>query len=674
MAREPRSQEARGRGIPKSNSRNAIPRGTVASCIRNLQALSTIESSAQRVVPVSKARRYEASPPNSTLNSINLSFVPISRAEPQSEPVGVVMPHTFFGYKTPRINHEQVHASCMADLQTTRAAAKASLSAKRAVSAGFPSAYRPILSTRIVSCPTPHISTTSEGKKWLHIDFQQMLDPMVSVSSTATTSTLRRQSVRDLFLDHGVERPSGFASPTGLTEQSLEVGEHSCVSCHICFHVNEHVRTGCDLCGHRFCSTCSATIQLDGANNSKMRQAKTKSVEQKMTSPPLYDVKAELRRHAFRQLAAAFRLPIAERGALERRALDCRAVQQRKNQVMPETLSATDRDLTKDYFSISSTSISASSGCESPTCKATHRGHSPFRHATSCTQKSDATEMGITMQSAHVHESANSITPTTDDNPYFSIPYSRTSHAKVHVANSSSIRHEARRAAQVIKPPSGYVICRGYPRTGHERCGSPVEEGIVGNCQHCIDDCDCQACQSVPHAVRCCTSKEHRTVIHLHQTSGIRSMRTTTISSSEETQGAERLFPALMETGGGVDRHRSRLPIVSHSTERGLSLQAPQNGMVTVGKVLKLKKDPAKKPTAQESTFSFADLRAIQQQVSKRQSISPQRARKRQSIVGQPAAVSSLNGRIFGASKTMEDPSVVSHCDATKMIKRRESQ
>jgi hypothetical protein len=40
-----------------------------------------------------------------------------------------------------------------------------------------------------------------------------------------------------------------------------------------------------------------------------------------------------------------------------------------------------------------------------------------------------------------------------------------------------------------------YVECHGYPRTGHARHGSPISTGVVGECQHCLDDCQCAACQ-----------------------------------------------------------------------------------------------------------------------------------------------------------------------------------
>ncbi|KAG4025933.1 hypothetical protein MFRU_048g00440 [Monilinia fructicola] len=64
---------------------------------------------------------------------------------------------------------------------------------------------------------------------------------------------------------------------------------------------------------------------------------------------------------------------------------------------------------------------------------------------------------------------------------------------------------------------SDYVECHGYPRTGHWDCDrSPVSSGVLGDCQHCLDDCECSACQSTVHSVRCCTNEVHKSMIHHH--------------------------------------------------------------------------------------------------------------------------------------------------------------
>jgi hypothetical protein len=52
---------------------------------------------------------------------------------------------------------------------------------------------------------------------------------------------------------------------------------------------------------------------------------------------------------------------------------------------------------------------------------------------------------------------------------------------------------------------------------GHARHSSPVSSGIVGECQHCQDDCQCLACQSTYHSVRCCFHEDHKAIIHHHR-------------------------------------------------------------------------------------------------------------------------------------------------------------
>lgn len=78
--------------------------------------------------------------------------------------------------------------------------------------------------------------------------------------------------------------------------------------------------------------------------------------------------------------------------------------------------------------------------------------------------------------------------------------------------------NESEHGAKRPKYGSDYVECRGYPRTGHGHCDrSPVSSGVLGDCQHCLDDCECSACQSTVHSVRCCTNEVHKPMIHLHR-------------------------------------------------------------------------------------------------------------------------------------------------------------
>ncbi|RKF77317.1 hypothetical protein GcM1_220027 [Golovinomyces cichoracearum] len=74
--------------------------------------------------------------------------------------------------------------------------------------------------------------------------------------SISTTSTVRRQSVRDLFDKHRVERPSGLASSD---EPQVFMGFHKQESykhCHLCSCINKSDSEMCFNCKHYFCSRC----------------------------------------------------------------------------------------------------------------------------------------------------------------------------------------------------------------------------------------------------------------------------------------------------------------------------------------------------------------------------------------------------------------------------------
>ncbi|CZT05572.1 uncharacterized protein RAG0_11597 [Rhynchosporium agropyri] len=80
-----------------------------------------------------------------------------------------------------------------------------------------------------------------------------------SEATIATTSTMRRQNVRDLFDDFGIQRPAGLASrevsryisePTYSTEQQT--------LCHLCSWSSSQDSIKCWRCNHRFCVQCKA--------------------------------------------------------------------------------------------------------------------------------------------------------------------------------------------------------------------------------------------------------------------------------------------------------------------------------------------------------------------------------------------------------------------------------
>ncbi|KAF7948950.1 hypothetical protein EAE96_008129 [Botrytis aclada] len=102
---------------------------------------------------------------------------------------------------------------------------------------------------------------------------------------------------------------------------------------------------------------------------------------------------------------------------------------------------------------------------------------------------------------------------------------------------------------------SDYVECRGYPRTGHGHCDrSPVSSGILGDCQHCIDDCECSACQSTVHSVRCCTNEVHKPMIHLHRSPAKVSLNEAFNSNTGHLSSKQEKKPYILSRSQTYDR------------------------------------------------------------------------------------------------------------------------
>ncbi|KAF8863731.1 hypothetical protein BDZ45DRAFT_737935 [Acephala macrosclerotiorum] len=81
-----------------------------------------------------------------------------------------------------------------------------------------------------------------------------------SEASFATASTIRRQSVRDLFDDYGIERPAGLASSKESSRDAEDTPRPTRPHrfCHLCSWVNSSPSVKCWRCSHRLCSICDA--------------------------------------------------------------------------------------------------------------------------------------------------------------------------------------------------------------------------------------------------------------------------------------------------------------------------------------------------------------------------------------------------------------------------------
>jgi hypothetical protein len=155
--------------------------------------------------------------------------------------------------------------------------------------------------------------------------------------------------------------------------------------------------------------------------------------------------------------------------------------------------------------------------CGSPVCAATCNGHQPNRHSSASSrrkQRVQETDIGYLADTSRVDEAD---IPQSNSHAHFSRTHSSVSRDSEPVScpsqKSRLVSGLACREADALNEYQlpEYVECRGYPRTGHSRHGSPVSTGIVGECQHCL------ACQSTSHSVRCCVHKGHRPIVHHHR-------------------------------------------------------------------------------------------------------------------------------------------------------------
>ncbi|ESZ91279.1 hypothetical protein SBOR_8334 [Sclerotinia borealis F-4128] len=137
---------------------------------------------------------------------------------------------------------------------------------------------------------------------------------------------------------------------------------------------------------------------------------------------------------------------------------------------------------------------------------------------------------------------------------------------------------------------SDYVECRGYPRTGHGHCDrSPVDSGILGDCQHCLDDCECSACQSTVHSVRCCTNEVHKPMIHLHRSPAKTSLNASNVSDIGHSSLEQKRKPYILSRSQTYDRSTlHKYDNVSEWLESpdDLSLQRPDSPIVTPTKAV----------------------------------------------------------------------------------------
>jgi len=605
----------------RTSIQDAIPSGTVASRVRFLQSLAKPIPSQSHPPPI-QIHRGEDSRTGFGRRLTNRFGKPaLQNTKPDEEPQVQTSLHSFLGLKNPRIAHEEQHA--IADYRTKYArspgingqiipngmtvrsqhdaiAPWAVLSrSKRSRSMGRQVTDQEVDALQEINFGDHgrHASGSSrcrdssdDNTRYLNLYRRNVMarpaDTINSEASNATSSTTRRQSVRDLFKDYGIERPAGLASKdTSHDTGGISRRVRQLRQCHVCLQVNGGFSISCFRCSHRLCSQCDAPSPSPESRNKegfvhqsvdnsgpKLASKENRLADQEPVNgrhPLPGQSSANPRREVLRS-APKIPMPPAE-------LLNIQSTSLKKSSQAPKQLGPTQKGplsipvlsgsqvptrvrdspfLIADSLASSrsrptlpvktpvgngldnqgvqnhrlkqletqnAASSSSDGNCQSPTCRATHHGHQPYRHAVSCIKKK---------QPHHVHRDTNkgysADTSQVENTSYLHSDASYTagqqnqSHSYLgkphpHPAHPSTL--SAVDSESLCKQEVREVVeCHGYPRTGHSRLGSPVSSGIIGECQHCLHDCHCAACQSTYHSVRCCVHVDHQARVHHHLT------------------------------------------------------------------------------------------------------------------------------------------------------------
>jgi hypothetical protein len=431
-----------------------------------------------------------------------------------------------------------------------------------------------------VERPTPALLTPVSLKETEKITRpKDALYEQNSFDSIETTSTMRRQSVRDLYERYGIGRPSGLASRDHSMEDMPQPSlKHR--YCHVCSWINGP-DTSCWRCGHRFCDTCDdlsprqraqewgSSTQIDASEESSFLSSELENVTARSEletptliattphqdafdpslippTPMIYIENPTSRRNTRKTPPRVIEIPKASSviPSTGTTPLTSRIVKDSPfliaDALTPGTSVSPRRKRKPSARDRRSTDCSISSSfeednCDSPTCRATHHGHRPYRHSISCTEK----QRGLNEADGRYKASAGDqpivsssktallhglhddpILPTFSQRHENSGSSSATKTSQIHRHSfKDSPQHHGQLTHFTTEAPrdtSRYIECRGYPRTGDVIQGSPTSRGVVGKCQHCLNDCQCEACQNAHHSVRCCIHEDHPSIKHHH--------------------------------------------------------------------------------------------------------------------------------------------------------------
>ncbi|PBP24347.1 hypothetical protein BUE80_DR004643 [Diplocarpon rosae] len=592
----------------RRRSRDAIAPGSVASRVQLLSKLrGSLTPKPQTLVP-KHAREDSRSGFGRRVNS-RFGNPAIQSGQPDATPLDrVESRHSFLGLNIARTNHGEEHGIVDGNIPYNRSSGgngqrepradtrkrcdTVSQSGATSRATAAPSGGRSFdldvlkeidssgnhkqTMTQISIFPSP---ATKDNANMYRRQFQTRQSSFKeSEASIATTSSTRRQDVRDLFDEYGIQRPAGLAS----REVSYDVGGQS-KYCHVCSWIDSRASIKCSRCHHLFCFLCKdhlppecqedrpASVEDPSGvcQSSRLMPKENQNIEEdpvkqfrpgpsplqrkpaytatprKASSPPvrfsdfyepLPDAKPPREISSEQNpVSACFTYGPRATASLKNNPFviaDQNSPRESLRLVaarMEKDTQHTPYHRTKPHRVVKFPSTpSETASCGSRSYRTTPVENLAVRQAASCGSKktkgrvAEDTEVGHSTDTSRVedafdhsfrcHSQTSRADPCrTQDTTcsHLTCPSGLdSSHSLVLTDDCPSSKHDV----------PEFVECRGYPRTGHARHGSPISTGVVGQCQHCLDDCQCAACQNTHHSVRCCVHTDHKPVVHHHHT------------------------------------------------------------------------------------------------------------------------------------------------------------
>jgi hypothetical protein len=584
---------------------NGIPAGTVASRVRLLEDSSTSSYSQQSFHPISSTKHCHGHTLSRYGRRVSNRFgQPTSRnAQPEEERQDRTT-HTYLGLRTPRTSHTEDHANSKSRSAGTLAAIDGQAAP---MCTSFPNKYDTDLSQKTwarISTKIKHsdheldplqeaetrgirsqvLAPTSMGSHSAYrggSDFHHRDDNAhheditCSDTSVPTTSTTRRQDVRDLYYQHGISRPRGLVSSDVLHHEkndgSRKASPH--IRCHICCSYTRVMAKRCTCCEHEFCIQCDAlcTVQptsdepdiipkdivkdeeeVKHPDNENHQSVKTvsRAILQRPGATLLQNKEGSFRKQRLPGITTESSTHGVEQSNIREKS----EVRAPGSQVWPTASQPESRRMTavKDssfvnadvlcgrklapikaeaqiqsqhYHSEGDSKKDRTQGCYEVTSSADNDLTNNWTHRSTANKPhSQGSPRAYTKNTRHLQgDTENGY--AADSSYHKGLTHS---YINPHPPNNSLPPASALSNVHEQEPDhldlrssheerlSEYIECHCYPCTGLVRHKSPTGPRVIGLCQHRITDCESVSGQGVQHSVCCCVYEEHHAVKHHH--------------------------------------------------------------------------------------------------------------------------------------------------------------